>query len=176
MWNRVITSSEPWNIEANKVDRNAPITSKHVFPKRSATMIDGTEKLKIPSKFAKCAVRYNGFGYNVRSSWRCRLDCKQYTCVQLTTSSIPIKSGKLHVKQYCFIHLYFNMTCVVGAFHSNIWRIVLSAPIIKVIVNWVEWLWNPSDSFVICFCGPESAQRSKEFLSFWLYWPMKTLH
>ena len=31
------------------------------------------------------------------------------------------------------------------------------------IVNWVEWLWNPSDSFVICFCGPESAQRSKEF-------------
>ena len=44
------------------------------------------------------------------------------------------------------------------------------------IVNWVEWLWNPSDSFVICFCGPESAQRSKEFLSFWLYWPIKTLH
>ena len=45
-----------------------------------------------------------------------------------------------------------------------------------IIVNWVEWLWNPSDSFVICFCGPESAQRSKEFLSFWLYWPIKTLH
>ena len=44
------------------------------------------------------------------------------------------------------------------------------------IVNWVEWLWNPSDSFVICFCGPESAQRTKEFLSFWLYWPIKTLH
>ena len=44
------------------------------------------------------------------------------------------------------------------------------------IVNWVEWLWNPWDSFVICFCGPESAQRSKEFLSFWLYWPVKTLH
>ena len=44
------------------------------------------------------------------------------------------------------------------------------------IVNWVEWLWNPSDSFVICFCWPESAQRSKEFLSFWLYWPIKTLH
>ena len=44
------------------------------------------------------------------------------------------------------------------------------------IVNWVERLWNPSDSFVICFCGPESAQRSKEFLSFWLYRPIKTLH
>ena len=46
----------------------------------------------------------------------------------------------------------------------------------QTIVNWVEWLWNLSDSFVICFCGPESAQRSKEFLSFWLYWPIKTLH
>ena len=47
----------------NKVDRNAPITSKHVSPKRSAKMIDGTEKPKIPSKFAKRAARYNGFGY-----------------------------------------------------------------------------------------------------------------
>ena len=28
-------------------------SSKHVFPNRSATMIDGTEKPKIPSKFAK---------------------------------------------------------------------------------------------------------------------------
>ena len=32
--NRAITSGEP-NAETNKVDRNAPITSKHVFPKRS---------------------------------------------------------------------------------------------------------------------------------------------
>ena len=31
----------------NKVDRNAPITSKHVSPKRFAKMIDGTEKPKI---------------------------------------------------------------------------------------------------------------------------------
>ena len=59
--NRAITSSE--NIETNKVDRNAPITSKHVFPKRSAKMIDGTERPKIPSKFAKSAARYNEFGY-----------------------------------------------------------------------------------------------------------------
>ena len=81
MRNRVITSSEPWNTEANKVDRNAPITSKHVFPKRSTKMIDVTEKPKMPSKFAKCAARYNGFCYNVRSSWRCWLDCKQYTCI-----------------------------------------------------------------------------------------------
>ena len=46
----------------------------------------------------------------------------------------------------------------------------------SIIVNWVEWLWNPSDAFVICFCGPEGAQLSKEFVSFWLYWPIKTLH
>ena len=58
--NRAITGSE--NIETNKVDRNAPITSKHVFPKRSAKMIDGTERPKIPSKFAKPAARYNEFG------------------------------------------------------------------------------------------------------------------
>ena len=32
-------------------------------PKRSAKMIDGTEKAKIPSKFATLAVRYNEFGY-----------------------------------------------------------------------------------------------------------------
>ena len=55
------------------------------------------------------------------------------------------------------------------------WLIKFST-VFLTIVNWVEWLWNPSDSFVICFCGPESAQRSKEFLSFWLYWPIKTLH
>ena len=47
----------------NKVDRNTPITSKHVSPKRSAKMIDGTGKPKIPPKFAKRAARYNRFGY-----------------------------------------------------------------------------------------------------------------
>ena len=39
--------SQAGNLETqkqNKVDRNAPITSKHVFPKRFAKMIDGTEK------------------------------------------------------------------------------------------------------------------------------------
>ena len=49
--------------QRNKVDRNAPITSKHVFFKRSAKMIDGTEKPKIPSRFAKRAARYSEFGY-----------------------------------------------------------------------------------------------------------------
>ena len=28
-------------------------------------MIDGTEKPKIPSKFAKCTAQYNEFGYNI---------------------------------------------------------------------------------------------------------------
>ena len=64
MRNRVITSSEPWKTETNKVDGNTPITSKHSFPKRSAKMIDGTETPKIPSKFAERAARYNEFGYN----------------------------------------------------------------------------------------------------------------
>ena len=40
--NRAITSNEPLNTEINRVDRNASITSKHVFPKRSVKMIDGT--------------------------------------------------------------------------------------------------------------------------------------
>ena len=62
--NRAITSSEPSNTERNKVDRNAPITSKHLSPKRSAKMIDGTERPKILWKFAKPAARYNEFGYN----------------------------------------------------------------------------------------------------------------
>ena len=36
---------------------------KYVFPKRSAKMIDGSEKPKIPSKFAKRTARYNEFRY-----------------------------------------------------------------------------------------------------------------
>ena len=36
---------------------------KHVFPKKSAKMIDGTEKPKLLS-FAKRAARYNEFRYN----------------------------------------------------------------------------------------------------------------
>ena len=34
------------------MDRNEQITSKDVFPKRSAKMIDGTEKSRIPLTFA----------------------------------------------------------------------------------------------------------------------------
>ena len=44
------------------------------------------------------------------------------------------------------------------------------------IVNRLEWLWNPSDSFVICFSGPDGAQRSIAFLAFWSYLPIKTCH
>ena len=63
--NRAITSNEPWKAETNKVDRNAPITSKQLFPKRSAKTIDGTEKPKILSKFVKHSARYNEFGYKI---------------------------------------------------------------------------------------------------------------
>ena len=37
--------------------------SKDVSPKGSAEMIDGTEKAKIPSKFAKRTARHNEFRY-----------------------------------------------------------------------------------------------------------------
>ena len=50
--------------KTNKVDRNAPIASKHLFSKRSAKMIDRTEKPEIPLKSAKRAARYNEFSYN----------------------------------------------------------------------------------------------------------------
>ena len=40
------------------------MTSKHMFSKRPAKMIDSTEKNKIPLKFAKHTVRHNEFGYN----------------------------------------------------------------------------------------------------------------
>ena len=43
------------------------------------------------------------------------------------------------------------------------------------IINRVEQLWPPSDSFVICFCGLEGAQRSITSLSFWSYLPINTL-
>ena len=48
--------------------------SKHVFPKRSPqSIIDGTEKPKIPLKFAKRTARYNEFGYKVsKMRWRRR--------------------------------------------------------------------------------------------------------
>ena len=59
--NRAITSNEPLNTEINRVDQNAPITSKQVFLKRSVKMIDGTEKPKIFSKFAKHAAQSNEF-------------------------------------------------------------------------------------------------------------------
>ena len=64
--------SQATNLETqkqNKVDRNALITSEHVFPK----MIDGTEKPKISLKFAKRAARYNEFGYNFCSKLKSKV-------------------------------------------------------------------------------------------------------
>ena len=43
--------------------------SKHMFPKRSAKMIDGTEKPKISSKFVKRVARYKELGYKILN-WR----------------------------------------------------------------------------------------------------------
>ena len=44
----------------------------------------------------------------------------------------------------------------------------------------MECLWNLLDSFVICFCswrfGPDCAQHSIAFLSFWTHWPIETSH
>ena len=57
--------SQAANLETQRQTKwNAPITSRHLFPKGSAKMIDGTERPKIPSKFGKRAARYNEFGYN----------------------------------------------------------------------------------------------------------------
>ena len=57
--------SQATNLETqkqlNKVDQNAPITSKDMFPKRSAKK--KPEKPKIPVKFAKRAARNKEFGY-----------------------------------------------------------------------------------------------------------------
>ena len=65
----------------NKVDRNAPITSKHVFPKRSAKMIDGTEKPKIPLKFAKREARYKNLATSRDFLGRHIKFCKQNTAM-----------------------------------------------------------------------------------------------
>ena len=49
-------SSQAANLETQKQTKSNP--------KRSAKVIDRTEKLEISSKFAKRAVKYNEFGYN----------------------------------------------------------------------------------------------------------------
>ena len=41
--------------------------SNHVFPKRSAKIIEGTEKNRNPSKFVKLAARNNEFRYNSKT-------------------------------------------------------------------------------------------------------------
>ena len=70
----MITSSEPWNTETNQTDQNPPITNNkprsfelvqvNLFPKKSAKMIDGTGKPKIPLKFATYTAQYNKFDSN----------------------------------------------------------------------------------------------------------------
>lgn len=57
-----ITSKKPWNTKTNKLNRNPPITIKHVFPK----MIVGKQKHENPSKFTKRAAR---------NEFRCKSHC-----------------------------------------------------------------------------------------------------
>ena len=53
----------------NKESGSKCTNHKDVFPKRSAKMIDGTEKPKIPLKFAQRAAGYNEFGYKKGFFW-----------------------------------------------------------------------------------------------------------
>ena len=89
------SQAENLETQRNKVDRNAPITCKHVFPKRSAKMIDGTEKLKMPSKFAKHAARYKEFGYNMDLMFQ-REQCYQtitgHYCWSVNVFQSPVNS------------------------------------------------------------------------------------
>ena len=63
------------------MDRNAPITSKDVFPKRSAKMIDGTEKPKIPLKFAKREERFKNLATSRDFLGRRIKFCRQNTAM-----------------------------------------------------------------------------------------------
>ena len=53
----------------NKESGSKCTNHEDVFPKRSAKMIDGTEKPKIPFKFAQRAAGYNEFGYKKGFFW-----------------------------------------------------------------------------------------------------------
>ena len=58
--------------------------------------------------------------------------------------------------------------------YERIWRSKCQNIVIE-----VECLWKPLDSFVICFdsfFGPNRAQSSMAFPSFWTYWPIETSH
>ena len=57
--------SQATNLERHKQTKWIEMHQSFVSSKRSAKMIDGTEKPKIPSKFAKHAARYNEFGYKI---------------------------------------------------------------------------------------------------------------
>ena len=63
----------------------------------------------------------------------------------------------------CYSHCWQNLGSLVTSLRKKKtwifgnmtkWQVLSS-----IIVNGVKWLWNPSESFVIYFCGPEDAQR-----------------
>ena len=60
-----------------------------MFPKRSAKMIDGTEKPKDPSKFAKRTARYNEFRYKEKWSLAKCSSVRNKIIVMLVTQDLP---------------------------------------------------------------------------------------
>ena len=64
-----------------------------MFPTRSATMIDATEKPKIPSKFAKRTAQYNEFGCKVKCS-RTSM-CDQLSLATTSHKRPPIQNTKI---------------------------------------------------------------------------------
>ena len=71
-------SNEPWDTKQTKRSKSTDHESqtmtiwtracKHVFPNRSANMIDGTEKPRNPSKFCKRTARNNEFLYKIEEN------------------------------------------------------------------------------------------------------------
>ena len=93
-------------------------TSKHLFPNRSAKMIDGTEKPKNPSKFAKRTAQYNKFRYkkiNINlGKWK-KLELNNVCMASKTlsfynlTSNIPLDKAQTKLlifkkQNYAFIY------------------------------------------------------------------------
>ena len=85
------------------MNRNAPITIKHVFPK----MIDGKQKYENPSKFTKRAARYQ---------FRCKSHC---------WSSFPLPFD-------IFFKIWFNLRCLFGVINSALVSVIIIIDLVAV--------------------------------------------
>ena len=140
------------------VERSEGILSAPLFPRRFAGKVPSSEERENTAVFTGYQNQFIAL-FTLCKTFIDNLYLKKQT------------NKEKHSKIIKRVHM-----CAVFKVAKALYLDLRWTPLWSGIVNWVEWLWNPSDSFVICFCGPESAQRSKEFLSFWLYWPIKTLH